>query len=156
MKYVVGIGKYRVAYKKEDIIMIHALSSCVAVVFYNPKDMVGAMIHIALPNTNSRDNGPDRLFYYADTGLKRVIEELVTKYKVNMAYTEIHVIGGANSIKENDFFKIGARNLEEVRTILRSENLYFVEDSTGGNLSRTIELEMRTGNLSIKTQSLNI
>ncbi|GAB6106541.1 chemotaxis protein CheD [Fusibacter bizertensis] len=155
MKYVVGIGDHIISSNREDSIVIHALSSCVAVIFYDPVELIGAMIHIALPQNANRSGKAKKTFYYADTGLKSIIEELEKKYFVTLKHIQIHVIGGSNSKNENDQFKIGERNLKEVRSILKNFNLHFVEDSTGGNMSRTVELEIETGKLTIKTQALD-
>lgn len=155
MKYVVGIGERKIASNRDDSIIIHALSSCVAVIFYDPVDLIGAMIHIALPKNANKIDNVKKTFYYADTGLKSLVEELEKKYFITLKRTEIHVIGGSSSKNKDDQFRIGERNLEEVRAILRNFNLHFVEDSTGGNMSRTVELEIETGNLTIKSQVLD-
>ena len=69
---------------------------------------------------------------------------------------EIHIVGGANPSSSNDFFKIGIRNLEIVKQILKSRNLPYKELAVGGNLSRTVEINVADGSISVKSQPLII
>ena len=59
MNRIVGIGEYVISNAPEDFIKTFALSSCVAVTFYNPSIHLAAMVHIALPTTTDLEGRSD-------------------------------------------------------------------------------------------------
>lgn len=154
IKYV-NIGGMAFTNNCDDIIVTHSLSSCVAVTSYCPVKKVGAMIHIALPlsngNLNLKQEG-----YYADIGLPLFLSNLYKEFNCSGRDLDIRLFGGANSWKENDVFDIGGKNLNMVRQILNQKSLRFKEVSTGGHVSRTIELYVNTGEVKVIELPLKI
>lgn len=156
MKRFVGIGDYVITNIAGDEIVTHALGSCVAVTFYNADLMQAAMIHIALPQRPESTSAHSKIGYYADTGLNHLINEVQKRFGIGITKYQIHVIGGADPIKENDFFQIGKRNLTEVMNILNRHKLHFYADEISGNVSRSVNLCVRDGKISITKQPLII
>jgi chemotaxis protein CheD len=156
MDHTIGIGEYIIVNNLEDRLITHALGSCVAVVFYAPKSEVGGMIHIALPKARDKDNERFKPGYFADVGLKLMFHQMQNKLKLNLNEIRITVVGGADSIRQTDTFKIGPKNLEEVFKILNHKGLNFDTNETGGHVSRTIVMELKTGILSVRKQPLII
>ena len=55
-------------------------------------------------------------------------------------------------IKGNaSFGNIGERNAMKVKQLLRAEGLRLVAEDTGGNYARTMLLDVKTGDVSIRT-----
>lgn len=156
MDHTIGIGDYIIVNNLEDRLITHALGSCVAVVFYAPKSEVGGMIHIALPKSRSKDDERIKPAYFADIGMKMMFHHLQNKFDINLKDIKIMVVGGAESIRKTDTFKIGPKNLEEVINILNLKGLKFDKSETGGNISRTIVMDLKTGALSVRKQPLII
>ena len=48
MRYVVGVGDMKVG-QKGDIIVTHALGSCLGLMLYDPVMKIGGMLHAMLP-----------------------------------------------------------------------------------------------------------
>jgi len=156
MIHTVGIGEIATSANSEDRIITHALGSCVAVTFYCKTTKVAGMIHIALPSRPQTSTVTTKVGYYADEGLKYIIETLHQQYNFNFYSASIHIIGGANPSKSKDIFMIGARNLQAVRNYFSLRNVPFIELDVGGTVSRTVELTVIDGLISIRKQPLII
>lgn len=157
MTYTVGIGEMAISNQPGDRIITHALGSCVAVTVFCKETKIAGMIHVALPskplNASVSMNKPA---YYADDGIENFTRALSQKgcYDFNKAI--IQLIGGANPTRMNDYFMVGKRNLEAVKRILLERQLKFIENDIGGNVSRTVEMDVATGLIQIKSQPLII
>ena len=156
MKKVVGIGEMIISNNIEDSIKTFALASCVAVVVYSPLKKIGGMIHIALPNPPSNEDKIMRKCYYASTGVPHLINTMCNSYGCIKEELKISLYGGANSIRIDDVFNIGRKNLDIIKKILNQNNLRFTDVETGKNVSRTIELNMLTGEVTVSCQQIKI
>lgn len=156
MQRIVGIGEMVISSNIEDTIKTYALASCIGVVAYSPYRKIGGMIHIALPKPLSIEEGDKRYCYYASTGMPRLINQMCKNYNCFKGELVISLYGGANSIRDNDTFNIGRKNIEAVRNILQEMNLKFHDTETGKNVSRTIELDILTGQVVVSYQQIKI
>ncbi len=50
-----------------------------------------------------------------------------------------------------DIMRVGERNIEAVRVVLKSMDIRILADDTGGNYGRTVELKLDKGIFRIKT-----
>lgn len=155
MEKVVGIGEYIISNQKEDCISTYALSSCVAVVAYCPLRSVAGMLHIALPCPPKEEERIERPGYYATAGIPSMIHKMYHKYGCRKEELTISIYGGADSIYE-DVFKIGEKNLEMVKIILKDLELSYAKEETGGYISRTLHLNVAEGKVSVTTQPIKI
>jgi len=155
MDKIIGIGDYVISDDPEDLIKTFALSSCVAVTAYNPFLHLAGMIHIALPNPADPEDAQRRPGYYASSGLPILINKLCWKYGSRRKDLQIKIFGGANSLRTNDYFKIGAKNIKAVREILLSMNLEIVDADIGGVISRSITMGVLTGKIKIVVLPIN-
>lgn len=156
MQKIVGIGEMTISNNIEDSIKTFALASCVGVVVYSSFRKVGGMIHIALPKPPNNELGIIRRCYYASTGIPYLVNKICKDYGCIKGELKISLYGGANSIRSNDIFNIGRKNLQATRNILNEMNLKFVDTETGENVSRTIELNMFTGEVTVVYQQIRI
>lgn len=156
MQKIVGIGEMVVSNNIEDTIKTFALASCVGVVAYSFSKKVGGMIHIALPKPFNSKEGDTRCCYYASTGIPRFINLMCKEYGCIKGELTISIYGGANSIRSNDIFNVGRKNLQAVRNILNEMNLKFNDTETGRNVSRTIELNVLSGQVKVLYQQIII
>lgn len=156
MIHTVGIGEVAISGNSEDRIITHALGSCVAVTVYCKTNKVAGMIHIALPSRPSATTHVAKVGYYADEGLEYLIETIQNQYKINIYNASVHIIGGANPSISKDIFMIGVRNLQAVKSYLGIRNISYIELDVGGTVSRTVELNVNDGLISIKRQPLII
>ncbi|WP_318503981.1 chemotaxis protein CheD [Bacillus sp. T3] len=112
------------------------------------------MGHIVLPRTMDLQNASEKPGYYALTGVPFLINKICTEYKCSISELEVSLFGGANSIREKDSFQIGKRNAEEVLKMLKILNIKPVSTEIGGYSSRTIEMDILSGNVKVIKQPI--
>lgn len=155
MDIIVGIGDCIVSSIKGSRIKTFALASCVAVTAYSPSKGVSGMVHVALPSP-SESSDVLKPAYYATTGIPLLIQKVCKEYRCNKDELVIQIYGGANSINKKDIFNIGRKNIEAVKGILSSLSIRVQKEVTGGTVSRTIEMDVSSGNITMSTLPINI
>lgn len=138
--------------KADDIIITSGLGSCIGLTLYDSKTQIGGMAHVMLPEfpENRKKGNPAK---YADTAIEMLLEEL-RKSGANRNRLEAKMAGGAqmfNFSNSNDKMRIGARNIEAVKEIMRSEGIKILGKEVGENYGRTMELHTKNGDVLIKT-----
>ena len=155
MDRFVGIGEFIISNNRKDIIKTFALASCVAVTAYCSPCKVAGMIHIALPSPPYDIDTNARPGYYATSGLPLFVNKMCSVYGCSIKDLRIDLYGGSNSINE-DVFQIGKKNIAMVKKILMDMNLLYYIDDTGGNISRTLSMDVATGTVKVMTQPIRI
>ncbi|MCW2278327.1 chemotaxis protein CheD [Heliophilum fasciatum] len=156
MEKVIGIGEFGISNQVNDTIRTYALASCVAITVYSSKKKVAGMIHVALPMPGEKNLHKLGLAYFATTGIPLLFERLYNIYGCSKDELKIHMYGGADSIRQDDQFRIGMRNVEAARSTLAELNLMIHHAEVGGTCSRTLLMEVATGKVQVTTQPLSI
>ncbi len=128
-----------------DIIVTHALGSCVGVTIYDSVAGVGGMLHYMLPQSNIDENKARKNPYmFADVGIPRFFREA---YKCGAKKENMRVViaGGAQVFSRNDFFAIGKRNVVMARKMFWKNNVLIAAEHVGGDIARTLFLDMADG-----------
>lgn len=142
-KKIIGIGDYAIG-DKNTILVTLGLGSCVGVCIRDKNKLIGAMVHVMLPDSDGKEiNKPGK---YADTGIKIVVEELK---KLGATTFEAKIAGGA-SMFEKSAMDVGKRNVESVKKWLSKFGIRIVSEDTGGNRARSIEYDIETGKLMVR------
>jgi len=135
-----------------EVLSTLGLGSCIGICLYDPITKVSGLAHIMLPNSQTIRNNSNRA-KFADTAINDMINEMITK-GANKRRLVGKIAGGAQMFSfssSNDMMKIGARNADAVRSILKDLRIPIKADDTGGNFGRTIEFYPDDGRLLIKT-----
>lgn len=157
MLKIVEVGEYIISNSEKDILKVLALGSCIAVTAYCSTQRVLGIVHIALPESNIKyQEGKSQPGYFANTGLPLLLRELCLGYGCDKNSLLVRLFGGAQSGYFNDVFNIGERNLKAIKEILDCYGLVYDTDETGGNNSRTIEMDVATGTVKIAYQPMGI
>lgn len=147
----VGIGEWAVSADPADVIKTYALGSCVAVLIYDSKKHIAGMIHIALPDsTIDAEKAKKRPGYFADTGLPLMIEEM-KKHGAERPHVCVKLAGGAAVIEDKGIFDIGKRNILAAKRILWKSSLGAIAEDTGGEISRTVTMNVCDGSSTISS-----
>ena len=150
MIHTVGVSDMKVSAKKGDVIITHALGSCLGVAVHDPVACVGGLLHVMLPlsiiDPEKADRNP---FMFVDTGFPKLLTECF-KTGAQKERLEIRVAGGVDS--NDNLFQIGKRNLIILRKLLWKNGLLVKSYDVGGSNSRTMTLEIGTGKVTIKSQ----
>lgn len=135
-----------------EVLSTLGLGSCIGICLYDPVTKVSGLAHIMLPNSQTIRNNSNRA-KFADTAIDDMIDEMIKK-GANKRRLVGKIAGGAQMFSfssKNDMMKIGARNADAVRSILKDLGIPIKADDTGGNFGRTIEFYPEDGRLLIKT-----
>jgi chemotaxis protein CheD len=153
IRQVVGIAARIVSGKSQDLLITYALGSCLGICIHDPEAGVGGLLHVMLPSssvdTERAKTNPDR---FVDTGVPALFKEA---YRLGAKKERIvaKVAGGA-SVATNvnqDTFQIGKRNYIALKKLLWKNGVLLEAEDVGGNVSRTVSLQVGTGEVVVKT-----
>jgi chemotaxis protein CheD len=149
----VGMGDIAIA-RAPNTLAIIGLGSCVGVALYYPKERIGGLAHIMLPDsTRSRNNTSREKF--ADTGLAILLEQLKRNGAEPM-WMMARLVGGASMFKtggpngSNPMFNIGENNVRACREFLKKERIRVVGEEVLGTVGRTMRFDLSTGKIWVK------
>jgi chemotaxis protein CheD len=147
---VVGMADCRVAGDPEQVLATFALGSCIGLSIYDARARVGGLLHYMLPDSGIDSvRGRENPFMFADTGIPLLIEKVCSK-GADRRQLIAHAAGGASIMDPNNVFDIGKRNHLALRKILWKAGVLLSGEAVGGTTSRTVRLEVGTGNLWIQ------
>lgn len=150
-RVVIGVGDLAVSNNPQVTLSTYALGSCVGVIAYDPVVKAGGILHIMLPDSLiSPDKAAKQPAMFADTGLPIFFRSL-SGLKVERSRMRVFLSGGASVLNGTDPFKIGERNAASVRKILDVYQIPICGEDLGGNVNRTVHLELASGSLTLKT-----
>jgi chemotaxis protein CheD len=156
MDMIVGVGDMKVSDKADVILTTYSLGSCVGVCIYDSSSRVGGLLHYMLPES-SIDEGKARQapFMFGDTGIPLLFKET---YRLGALKSRLRVIvvGGAEILDQKGLFNIGKRNYTLLRKLFWKNNVMIDFEDVGGNVNRTLKLEVATGATWLKTSGNGI
>lgn len=153
MKHIVGVADMKISANPEDTIITYALGSCLGITLYDPVTRVGGMLHVMLPvSTIDPARMADNPYIFVDSGVPRLFIE---SYKAGARKERLIVkaAGGACATgnEDDDYFQIGKRNFIMLRKLLWKNGVLLKAYDVGGNQSRTMSLEIASGNVTVRT-----
>jgi chemotaxis protein CheD len=142
----------KISSSPEDEIITYALGSCLGITIHDPVAHVGGMVHVMLPSSAIDPvKASMNPCMFVDTGVKNLFLE---SYKAGAQRNRLVVFaaGGAcaNGLEQDDYFQIGKRNVTVLRSLLWKNGIILTNSDFGGNLARTMSLEMSTGKVLIR------
>ncbi|ADY54978.1 CheD [Syntrophobotulus glycolicus DSM 8271] len=146
---VVGMADYKVG-RSPDKIMTAGLGSCIGICLYDSMSKIGGMAHIMLPESKNMKGSPAK---YADTCMVLLLEELMKQGALKNRL-KAKIAGGAQMFSfagKDPIMKIGERNAQAVQRLLTEMHIPLLASDVGGTFGRTINFDIQTGNLHIKT-----
>jgi chemotaxis protein CheD len=150
MKVIVGISDMRIGKKADDVLITYSLGSCIGVVLWDTEAKVGALLHYMLPDSNiDKAKAATKPFMFADTGVPTMFKELY-KHGAKKSTLKVYVVGGSQVMDEAGMFNIGKRNQMIIRKMFLKNNVMITKEDVGGNVNRTISLEVGTGLVRMK------
>jgi len=147
---VVGMADLKVA-KHPDTLTTLGLGSCVGITLFDRAKHIGGMAHCMLPTYKGFEG--QNIAKFVDSAVIELINQLV---RIGASRTALvaKIAGGAHMFgrsQNSDMLKIGERNAAAGLAILKQLSIPVQANDTGGTHGRTIELNIETGALRIKT-----
>ena len=145
MRHVVGVADYKVSSVKTDIIVTHALGSCLGIAAHDPVAGVGGLFHVMLPASSvNPEKAKANPFMFVDAGLPEFFKKFYAS-RGEKSRMVVKVAGGAAMKGGKDFFAIGKRNYVTTRKLFWKNGIMIKGEDVGGSISRTMYLDISTG-----------
>jgi chemotaxis protein CheD len=154
MKRIIGVADMAVSNNLQEDLITYSLGSCIGVVIYDPTVKVGGMLHYMLPESSmDAEKAKKTPAMFADTGIPLLFKQSyqLGASKRNMI---VKVVGGGQIMDENGVFNIGKRNYLALRKLFWKNNVMVAAEHVGGNVNRTVRLEIGTGRVFLKVSGL--
>lgn len=136
------------------VLVTHALGSCIAVLIHDPVAMVAGLLHYMLPESSlDPDKAMARPCVFADTGIPLLFQ---SAYQLGAMKSRMAVMaaGGAQMLNDNGTFHIGKRNQIAMRKIFWKAGVIVQREEFGGNVSRTVSIEVETGRVLLRSPGM--
>jgi len=148
-RLTVGIGELAVSDRPGDVIVTHALGSCVAVCLWDPDRQVAGMIHVLLPEARiNPQRAAEQPAAFADAGIPLLFQ---AAYKLGAVKGRLRVrlVGGAEVAGEGGTFNIGRRNVLAAKNVLWRNGVLIEKEEVGGRTVRTVHLAVGGGSVQV-------
>jgi chemotaxis protein CheD len=153
MRHVVLVGDMKVG-NKEDILVTHALGSCLGLMIYDPVAQVGGLLHAMLPlskiNPQKAELNP---FMFVDTGVP-ILFKTIYSMGGQKSRMIVKAAGCGQPLGNNEMFRIGERNYTILKKLLWKNNVLLDSEDVGGSASRTIHFILSTGKVIISSSNM--
>jgi len=150
MKKIVGIADMGIVQGQDTDLITYSLGSCIGLVIHDPVAQVGGLLHFMLPESQiDPQKAQKNPFMFADTGIPLLFKEAY-RYGAAKNRIVVKVAGGAQILDDSGFFNIGKRNYMALRKILWRNNVLIKAEDVGGQVSRTIRLNLESGKVWLK------
>ena len=147
----VGMADYKTGRFPSSLIS-YGLGSCVGIALYDGVTKIGGLSHIMLPDS-TQARSADNPAKFANTALPIMLDEMIKMGALRSRITA-KIAGGAQMFtfaNATDIMRVGQRNAEAVRMLLKKMDIKIIADDTGGNYGRTVELKLDTGIYLVRT-----
>ncbi|MBP9105423.1 MAG: chemotaxis protein CheD [Gemmatimonadaceae bacterium] len=151
---VIGIADMAVSASSADRLVTYALGSCLGVCVHDPVAGVAGLLHVMLPSSDIDPQKAQRKPYmFVDTGVPELFR---AAYRAGAQKERliVKVIGGASTGDgdQPDAFQVGKRNVLTLKKLLWKNGVILrAEDVGGQRLSRTVFLQVSSGEVLVKT-----
>lgn len=146
-RIVVGIGELAVSSSPDDLIVTHALGSCIAVCIWDPAIRVGGLLHFLLPESKiNPERARKQPATFADTGIPLLFQSAYAR-GIEKKRCHVRLVGGAEvaGMQGVAALNVGKRNLLVARQILWQNGVLVNGEATGGTIPRSVALRASDG-----------
>lgn len=149
---VVDIADLAVSNDADASLVTFSLGSCIGVTIWDPQASVGGLLHFMLPEASlSPEKAKASPAMFCDSGVPLLFK---SAYQLGAAKERlvVKIAGGAQLLDEKGVFNIGKRNYLALRKIFWKNNVLIAAEDVGGNVGRTLKLNLSSGEVSLKTR----
>lgn len=143
-----------VSSRASEVLVTYSLGSCIGVIIFDPTVKVGGMLHYMLPESSlDLDKARQAPAMFADTGIPMLFKR---SYQLGAKKSNliVKVVGGAQILDDQGIFNIGKRNYLALRKIFWKNNVMVAAEHVGGNVNRTVRLELNSGRVLVKISGI--
>lgn len=147
----VGMADLKICVSPDSLTTL-GLGSCVGIALRDPTTKIGGLAHIMLPDSTQIKNNTN-IYKFADTGITELVRQLSIK-GANKSRLVAKIAGGAQMFsvqKSNEVMRVGERNVEATKKILKSLQIPIIAEDTGSTYGRTVIFYPETGDFVVKS-----
>ena len=147
----VGMADYKVGRSPATLIS-YGLGSCIGISIYDPQRKIGGLLHIMLPDSTTA-RFTDNPAKFADTGIPLLINDIIA-LGASRSRLVAKIAGGAQMFAfshATDIMRVGSRNADTCKQILRKNGIRVIAEDTGGACGRTVSINLENGDYTVKT-----
>jgi chemotaxis protein CheD len=150
-RLVVGVADMKLSNRADDVLVTHALGSCIGITIYDPVAMVGGIVHFMLPDASANpQRAQENPWMFGSAAIPLFFKKAYELGAVKQRMV-VKVAGGAQFLDDKEFFAIGKRNHTMMRKLFWQNGILIKAEHVGGTISRTLFLEMTSGRVWITT-----
>jgi chemotaxis protein CheD len=134
-----------------SILRSSGIGSCIVITLYDSVNKIGSIAHPMLADPPAGESKNSLRF--VENAIDAMISALA-KLGRSKDRLEAKIIGGANMFKvfDKDPDSIGIHNYESAKKKLEKEGIVIVSEDTGGNVGRSVDFDLNTGLVEVKTK----
>jgi|JI10StandDraft_1071094.scaffolds.fasta_scaffold08658_6 chemotaxis protein CheD len=145
----VGIGDAAIARGQGRLSTI-GLGSCVAVAIFDPVVRLGALLHFQLSDsTQDLERARRQPWLFGDFGIA-ALAAAVQAQGGQVPRSRVTVVGGAQLMASVATAQIGKRNVLAARKALWKAGYLIEREIVGGNVGRSVALDVATGDVTVR------
>jgi chemotaxis protein CheD len=147
---IVGVAEMAVSNDASAELVTYSLGSCLGIAIYDPACHVGGLLHVMLPSSEiDPAKGERSPCMFVNTGVPRLFAA-VCSLGAAPARLIVKIAGGSQFLDPQGIFNIGERNQLAVKKVLSKAGYTIHGWDVGGLASRTLRLDLATGDVSIR------
>lgn len=137
-----------------DILVTHALGSCLGLMIHDPEAKVGGLLHAMLPLSKiNPEKATANPYMFVDTGVPKLFRS-VYELGGKKSRMVVKAAGCGRPLSNNEMFKIGERNYTVLKKMLWKNNILLANEDIGGTASRTVHFDVTSGQIVISSSNL--
>jgi chemotaxis protein CheD len=142
----IRLSDMKLSKSEEELLCATHLGTDLGISIFDREAKVGGMFHPMLPDsTVFPDMAKKNPFIFVDTGLTAMLEQ-ARALGADQQRMEVCMAGGADFMgKKLGLFSVGAQNIAKAMEILKKTGVKVSQQSVGGNLMRSLYLNIGTG-----------
>ena len=150
---VIGVGECIASGNPAESLATYALGSCIAVGICDRAAKVGGLLHFLLPDASYEPaRRRDNPCLCADTGVPELLK-LCIQLGARKSRLSVCAAGGASILDNNAFFNVGHKNQIGLERALSKAGLKLHAGAIGGQLSRSMRLDIGSGRFWVRKES---
>jgi chemotaxis protein CheD len=148
----VGMGELIISRDPSDVLACIGLGSCIAMCIWEPVARVGGVAHMLLPVSRNNAEMMGSPAKYIANGVPNLINRMI-KNGAARSNLIVKITGGSRMLNipgENNILDIGQRNINEVKAVMKRENIPIIAEDVGGTSGRSVQLFMESGKIVVR------
>jgi chemotaxis protein CheD len=131
----------------DDLMIGTILGSCIAVCLIDEEEGLGGMNHFMLPGKiREKDIMADKTARYGITAMNSLFAEMIRLGAI-MSRLSAKIFGGGHVLNTGNITAIPEDNIRLARVMLEMEDIPIVASDVGGEYTRKIMLEVKSGSV---------